>query len=95
MLDFFAGSFGKALMGKGLSAAFGSGQGQGPAGYSGPDYTPFRVSGLDMPINYRSPHSPAFKPPETVNYDLTLAIWNKRLFGNNSYTNIEIPRLNT
>ena len=82
-MDFFGGSFGKALIGKGLSAAFGSGQNpQGSPHYSGPDYAPFRVHGLDMAINYKA-----------ANYDLTLAMWNKRLFGNESYTNIEIPRL--
>ena len=93
-MDFFGGSFGKALIGKGLSAAFGSGQNpQGSPHYSGPDYAPFRVHGLDMPINYQSPHAINFKAPEAANYDLTLAMWNKRLFGNESYTNIEIPRL--
>ena len=94
MLDFFGGSFGKALIGKGLSAAFGGGKdSQGSPHYSGPDYAPFRVHGLDMPINYQSPHAINFKAPEAANYDLTLAMWNKRLFGNESYTNIEIPRL--
>ena len=94
MMDFFGGSFGKALIGKGLSAAFGSGKDpQGSPHYSGPDYSPFRVHGLDMAINYKSPHAINFKAPEAANYDLTLAMWNKRLFGNESYTNIEIPRL--
>ena len=46
-----------------------------------------------MAINYKSPHAINFKAPEAANYDLTLAMWNKRLFGNESYTNIEIPRL--
>jgi len=94
MLDFFGGSITKAIIGKGLSAAFGSGQTQGPAGYSSPDYSPFRVTGLEMPISYKGQHSPGIKPPEAANYELTLAIWNKRLFGKESYTNIEIPRLN-
>ena len=96
MLDFFGGSITKAIIGKGLSAAFGSGSGGsgGGGGSNYPDYSPFRVTGLEMPISYKSPHSPDIKPPEAANYELTLAIWNKRLFGKESYTNIEIPRLN-
>ena len=32
--------------------------------------------------------------PGTINdYEVTLAMWNKRLFGDNSYTNITLPRL--
>ena len=94
MLDFFGGSFGKALIGKGLTAAFGSGKDpQGSPHYSGPDYAPFRVHGLDMPINYQSPHAINFKAPEVANYEIFNQIWTKRLFGKESYTNIEIPRL--
>ena len=94
MLDFFGGSFGKALIGKGLSAAFGGGKdSQGSPHYSGPDYAPFRVHGLDMPINYQSPHAINFNAPEVANYEIFNQIWTKRLFGKESYTNIEIPRL--
>ena len=97
MVDFFGGSITKAIIGKGLSSAFGSGSGGtslGSSVHGTGSYSPFRVTGLDMPINYKSPHSPGIKPPEATNYELTLAIWNKRLFGENSYTNIKIPRLN-
>ena len=46
-----------------------------------------------MPINYQSPHAINFKAPEVANYEIFNQIWTKRLFGKESYTNIEIPRL--
>ena len=33
------------------------------------------------------------KEIERANYDMTLAMWEKRLFGKNSYTDITIPPL--
>ena len=54
MVDFFGGSITKAIIGKGLSSAFGSGSGGtslGSSVHGTGSYSPFRVTGLDMPIN--------------------------------------------
>ena len=80
-------SVGMKLIGKGLESAFDRGD-KGPAG--SPIMPNF--SNTNMGLYSPSPTGQA-KQIETSNYDMTLAMWEKRLFGQDSYTNITIPPL--
>ena len=46
-----------------------------------------------MPISEQSSPSGKAEEIEVSDYDLIRTMWNKRLFGNDSYTNITLPRL--
>ena len=93
--DFFGSIFTKKILGKGVEMAFGGGDSaQGPAGYSGPSYQPFRTTSLDMPM-YSSTPAGETQNIEMADMMLINSVWDKRLFGDNSYTNITLPRLDT
>ena len=80
-------SVGMKLLGKGLESAFGGGdkgQGQQPVM---PNF-----SDASMGLYAPSPTGDA-KEIERANYDMALAMWEKRLFGKDSYTDITIPPL--
>ena len=49
-------------------------------------------SNINMGLYSPSPTGDA-KEIEMANHDMTLAMWEKRLFGKDSYTNITIPPL--
>ena len=80
-------SVGMKLIGKGLESAFDRGD-KGPAG--SPIMPNF--SKTNMGLYSPSPTGQA-KEIEMSNHDMTLAMWEKRLFGKDSYTNITIPPL--
>jgi hypothetical protein len=80
-------SVGMKLIGKGLESAFDN-EPKGPAG--SPVMPNF--SNTNMGLYSPSPTGQA-KEIETSNYEMTLAMWEKRLFGKDSYTNITIPPL--
>lgn len=80
-------SVGMKLIGKGLESAFSS-EDKGPAG--SPIMPNF--SNVNMGLYSPSPTGQA-KEIEMSNHDMTLAMWEKRLFGEDSYTNITIPPL--
>jgi len=80
-------SVGMKLIGKGLESAF-SNEDKGPAG--SPIMPNF--SNTNMGLYSPSPTGQA-KEIEMSNHDMTLAMWEKRLFGKDSYTNITIPPL--
>ena len=80
-------SVGMKLIGKGLESAFSGGdKGQGQQAVM-PNF-----SNTNMGLYSPSPTGQA-KEIEISNYDMTLAMWEKRLFGKDSYTNITIPPL--
>tara|TARA_A100001201_G_scaffold122832_1_gene106723 strand:+ start:822 stop:1139 length:318 start_codon:yes stop_codon:yes gene_type:complete len=89
--DFFGNAFTKKIIGQGFKAAFGGSGDQGATGGPTPSYSPFRVSGLEMPME-RSSEAGIAKEIETTDFSLISSVWNQRLFGNNSYTNITLPR---
>jgi len=90
LTDFFGNIFTKKILGKGLDAAFG---GDGNGGVPQIQYNIPSYGQYEMPISEQS--SPAGKAEEieVSDYDLIRTMWNKRLFGNDSYTNITLPRL--
>jgi len=53
---------------------------------------PPSFSGVSMGMYSPSPTRQA-EPIEVSDYEVTLAMWNRRLFGDDSYTNITIPRI--
>ena len=79
-------SVGMKLLGKGLESAFG-GQKKPPQEPIMPNF-----SDASMGLYAPSPTGDA-KEIERANYDMTLAMWEKRLFGKKSYTDITIPPL--
>ena len=88
--DFFGNIFtkiGTQIIGKGIKAAF-TKDNKGGGGQ------PIMPSFSDSSMGLYAP-SPTGKAENIpVNdYEVTLAMWNKRLFGNNSYTDITIPRI--
>ena len=86
--DFFGSIFTKEIIGKGLGAAFGGGKSSIPEiKYQMPSYGQY---GMQI-----QPTSVAGKAEEIEisNHDVTLAIWQKRLWGDDSYTNITLPRM--
>ena len=92
--DFFGNVFkdiGMKLIGKGMKSAFGGGEGGGGGGGSTKFVTP-SFSDATMTIYSSSPSGDPQDIPIN-DYEVTLAMWNKRLFGDNSYTNITLPRL--
>ena len=87
MFESIIKNVGMKLLGKGLESAFGGGgggQGQGQQPVM-PNF-----SDASMGLYAPSPTGDA-KEIERANYDMTLAMWEKRLFGQNSYTDITIP----
>ena len=92
--DFFGNVFkdiGMKMIGKGIKGAFGGGD-QGSAGGPVPKYVTPSFSDATMTIYSSSPSGDPQDIPIN-DYEVTLAMWNKRLFGDNSYTNITLPRL--
>ena len=80
-------SVGMKLIGKGLESAFGGG---GKGQKQQPVMPNF--SDASMGLYAPSPTGSA-KEIERADYDTTLAMWERRLFGKNSYTDITIPPL--
>ena len=87
MFEAIMGKVTSALIGKGLEAAFGGKSKQQAKQPVMPNFS-------DATMGLYSP-SPTGEGQEIemTDHDVTLAMWNKRLFGDNSYTNITIPPL--
>ena len=88
LTDFFGSIFTKEILGKGFTAAFGDGKSSIPQiKYNVPSFGQY-----GMQIH---PTSVAKKAEEIEisNHDVTLAMWQKRLWGDDSYTNITLPRM--
>ena len=91
--DFFGNVFkdiGIKMIGKGIKGAFGGDGGGGGGG--GTKFVTPSFSDATMTIYSSSPSGDPQDIPIN-DYEVTLAMWNKRLFGDNSYTNITLPRL--
>tara|TARA_R110001592_G_scaffold214853_1_gene467866 strand:+ start:496 stop:777 length:282 start_codon:yes stop_codon:yes gene_type:complete len=84
-------SVGMKLIGKGLKDGITSAFGGEDKGQRQQPVMP-NFSNTNMGLYSPSPTGQA-KQIETSNYDMTLAMWEKRLFGKDSYTNITIPPL--
>lgn len=91
LTDFFGNIFTKKVLGLGLDAAFG---GDGGGGGDAPQIQLPSYGQYEIPIS--SAVSPAGQAEEieVSDYDTVLAMWNRRLFGNDSYTNIKLPGMN-
>ena len=93
MFEGIISKIGTALVGKGigegLKLAFGTDE--DPIQLKQPVGAEF--SNATMGMYSPSPSGKAEKI-ETANYDMTLAMWEKRLYGKDSYTNITIPGMN-
>ena len=89
MIDFFGNAIGKKLLGKGLEMAFGTGGDSAvqPIQYNIPSF-----AGLSMQT-YTASTAQQPKEIEVSNYEVIKASWDRRLFGENSYTNIVLPRI--
>ena len=88
--DFFGNVFkdiGMKMIGKGAFGGDGGGSGGGGTKFVTPSF-----SDATMTIYSSSPSGDPQDIPIN-DYEVTLAMWNKRLFGDNSYTNITLPRL--
>jgi len=89
-MDFFGNVFsavGTSIIKKGLQGIFNK-----PTQRQQRQITPPSFSGLSMGMYSPSPTRQA-EPIEVSDYEVTLAMWNRRLFGDDSYTNITIPRI--
>ena len=88
--DFFGSIFTKEALGLGLGAAFGGdgGDGGGAPQIKFPSYGQYEI-----PISSTISPAGQAKEIEVSNYDAVLAMWNRRLFGDDSYTNITLPRI--
>ena len=89
LTDFFGNIFTKKVVGAGLEAVFGEDEPNIPQiQYKMPTYEKFKM-GL-------YPTSPAGKAKEIKisTNDISLAKWRKRLWGDDSYTNITLPGIN-
>ena len=89
-MDFFGTAFsmiGKELLSRGLKSAFG--------GKERPKQQPVMPSfaGLSMDTEQTS-RAGEMAEIETSDYDIITAMWDKRLFGDKSYTNITITPSN-
>jgi len=86
--DFFGNIFtkiGTSIFKKGIKSAFGSDE----EDYYTPETVMPTFTGRDMGLyNMSAPGRPVDIKEE--NYDIVLAMWNKRLFGQKSYTNSSI-----
>ena len=86
--DFFGNIFNKigtSIFKKGFQSAFGSDE----EDYYTPETVMPTFTGRDMGLyNMSAPGRPVDIKEE--NYDIVLAMWNKRLFGQKSYTNSSI-----
>tara|TARA_X000001388_G_scaffold9345_1_gene5717 strand:+ start:1396 stop:1728 length:333 start_codon:yes stop_codon:yes gene_type:complete len=93
--DFFGNIFNKigtSVLKKGFQSAFGSDEDD----YDTPETVFPTFTGRDMGLyNMSAPGKPMDIKEE--NYDIVLAMWNKRLFGQKSYTNtsISLPKTTT
>ena len=89
LTDFFGSIFTKEILGKGLGAAFG---GDGKSSIPQIKYNVPSFGQYGMQIHPTSEAGKA-KEIEISNHDVTLAVWQKRLWGDDSYTNITLPRI--
>ena len=87
MFESIMKNIGMKILGRGLESAFGGKSKQQSKQPVMPNFS-------DATMGLYSP-SPTGKSEEIemTDHDVTLAMWNKRLFGDNSYTNITIPRI--
>tara|TARA_Y100001951_G_C11147875_1_gene187439 strand:+ start:351 stop:620 length:270 start_codon:yes stop_codon:yes gene_type:complete len=87
-MDFFGNIFTQKLLGQGLEMAFGGGGGDRPQiQYNLPSYGKY-----EMTLNTPSEAGEVDKI-ESESYETLLALWTRRLYGDDSYTNITIPNL--
>ena len=89
-MDFFGNIFGevaKAFIGKGLKSAFGGKE------KSKPQLVMPRFGGLCVESSSAS-EAGEVEEIEITDYDVVKAMWDKRLFGDKSYTNITITPTN-
>ena len=91
-MDLFSNIFTNKILGNAFQSAFGK-DGQQPQMYgSSFSYNPLRTSGLEMPMYESSPAGQTTNIA-TADFETIGAMWDRRLFGNDSYTNITLPRL--
>ena len=86
--DFFVNIFNKigtSIFKKGFQSAFGSDEDD----YYTPETVMPTFTGRDLGLYNMSPPGKPMDIKEE-NYDIVLAMWNKRLFGQKSYTNTSI-----
>ena len=87
MFEAIMGKVTSALIGKGLEAAFG---GKSKQQAKQPVMPNFSDATMDL---YDPSPTGEIEEIKITDHDVMLAMWNKRLFGDNSYTNITIPRI--
>ena len=88
-MDFFGGQFTSKILGKGLGMMFGGDESSSvpQVQYNLPSYGQYNMS------LYTPSAAGEADEIEINEYTTTLAMWNQRLFGNDSYTNITLPRV--
>ena len=88
---------GKALLGKGLEMAFGGGSSKRQSVIQAPSFAGAYMSGGRLSSAAGKVEGDFGEMDlEQLPYETSLAMWNKRLFGgDNSYTQITLPTLDT
>tara|TARA_R100000544_G_C2201737_1_gene47089 strand:+ start:233 stop:526 length:294 start_codon:yes stop_codon:yes gene_type:complete len=96
MISTLIPTLGKALLGKGLEMAFG----QGSSSRGAPQITPpsfagaYRQTGRTSDAGVADIGDFGDMDLSSTSHDVTLAMWNKRLFGGDeSYTKITLPTI--
>ena len=92
-MDFFGNifaKFGMDMLKDGLQSAF---MGEGSSRQQRQQAIPPSFASAMMGVDASSPAGQG-QEIEVANYDVVKTMWDRRLFGNESYTNITIPRIN-
>ena len=87
MFESIMKNIGMKILGRGLESAFG---GKSKQQSKQPVMTKFSDATMDL---YDPSPTGEIEEIKITDHDVMLAMWNKRLFGDNSYTNITIPPL--